>query len=579
MPQKMTHEHLLYGLALTLALAVRFIWLDAAPLTDQEAGWALQALHLAGDRSALIGAQPGYVLATSQLFMFGLDSDFLARFWPALAGSLLAITPYFFRRLLGKEPALLLAFGLAVDPGLVALSRQAGGPMLAGAFLMLALGAGYAGRMVWAGIFAGLALLGGPTLWPGLLGLGLAGLIYRFVERRKADEEGAAEEAVPSLLAWPELRTAAAAAAGTLLVVGTLFFQVPRGIGAISASLAAYLAGWGGPEGMPAGIWLLTPVLYQPVAVIFGFWGGLRSLFSRSNMDRFLSIWLLAAFALGLFYPGRQPSDLAWVILPLWGLAAREILRHMSLDPELRYSTLGVMALTVVLQAFEALNLARLISNLAVGLPNQGYPQFWVSIAAGLTLLIFLVYLVAWGWSMRAAGRGFLWGNLVMLGIYTLGCTASAAGWRVPRTTELWQTSPLPQNVDLLTSSIADLSRWNTSQPNELDVVVAGLDSPALRWALRSDPRVESVAALPGGMRSAIVITPGDQQQPVLASAYRGQNVLLSLSPNWASFTVLDWLNWVIFRVSPGTQQKVILWARSDLFSGGGVPVSSQTIP
>ena len=116
-------ETSLFILALLLALGVRFYNLGAAPLTDAESEWALQALQVANpdkvNGTLEIGPQPAYVLLTSVMFdLFGA-SNFLARFWPALAGSLLALVPFYLRtnkvrRPLGRYAALILAFGLRV---------------------------------------------------------------------------------------------------------------------------------------------------------------------------------------------------------------------------------------------------------------------------------------------------------------------------------------------------------------------------------------------------------------------------------------------------------------------------------
>jgi predicted membrane-bound dolichyl-phosphate-mannose-protein mannosyltransferase len=97
----------------------------------------------------------------------------MARFIPAIVGSALVFAPYYFRDRLKPLPALILAFLFAFDPGLVALSRQANGTILALTFLLFAWGMWRNGRAVPAGIFAGLALLSGPSLWSGLLMLGL----------------------------------------------------------------------------------------------------------------------------------------------------------------------------------------------------------------------------------------------------------------------------------------------------------------------------------------------------------------------------------------------------------------------
>ena len=80
----------------------------------------------------------------------------------------------------------MLAFWLAVDPGLVIVSRQVNGPMMALSFSLLALGLWHAHRTAWAGIFAGLALLSGPAFWQGALGLGSAWLFYRLLLRSAA---------------------------------------------------------------------------------------------------------------------------------------------------------------------------------------------------------------------------------------------------------------------------------------------------------------------------------------------------------------------------------------------------------
>ena len=90
--QKLTLEIVLYSLAFLLALFLRLLNLGAAPLSDQEAGWALQALQIARPETAAAsqgsGAQPAYVILTGLTFIFLGANDFLARFWPALAGAL-----------------------------------------------------------------------------------------------------------------------------------------------------------------------------------------------------------------------------------------------------------------------------------------------------------------------------------------------------------------------------------------------------------------------------------------------------------------------------------------------------------
>ena len=121
-------------------LALRFIALGAAPLTDSEATLALQALALARGESPLLAPQSAYILLTSVLFAVTESNNFLARFFPALAGGAIVLVPLLFREQIKPRPAAILALFLAIDPLLVAFSRTAGGTILALTFLLAAVG-------------------------------------------------------------------------------------------------------------------------------------------------------------------------------------------------------------------------------------------------------------------------------------------------------------------------------------------------------------------------------------------------------------------------------------------------------
>src|ERR1044072_5402569 len=134
---RLKDEGWLYWLAFLVALGFRIIQLGASPLTDSEAALALQALHIAQGKAPLLGPQSGYILLTSVLFAIIESTNFMARFVPAIVGSFLVFVPSLFREKIKPLPALILAFFFAVDPGLVALSRQSGGTILAVTFLLL----------------------------------------------------------------------------------------------------------------------------------------------------------------------------------------------------------------------------------------------------------------------------------------------------------------------------------------------------------------------------------------------------------------------------------------------------------
>jgi hypothetical protein len=241
-----TLEHALYVLALALAVGLRFLHLGALPLSDFESDWALHALRVAQGLKPAIGPNPAYIHLTAILFYIFGATNFLARFWPALAGIFLVLAPWLLRDRIGRIPALVLAFGLAVDPGLVAMSRLAGGPILAITCLVLTGLMWLDGRRSAAGFFAGLALLSGPSVWFGLLGLALAWAFTTVFRRSvpaseevKVDGEeidvdpapirqedlgdGSGSSVVVPVLGRGEVRGALAWGLGTLLVVGSLF--------------------------------------------------------------------------------------------------------------------------------------------------------------------------------------------------------------------------------------------------------------------------------------------------------------------------------------------------------------------
>jgi hypothetical protein len=132
-------------------------------------------------------------------------------------------------------------------------------------------------------------------------------------------------------------------------------------------------------------------------------------------------------------------------------------------------------------------------------------------------------------------------------------------------TAEVWDSYPQPVAQGYLMETIGDLSRWSTGRPDGAEIVVLGIHSPALQWTLRGIPQAKFADALAVGSQPPLVITP-QQQQPALAAAYRGQDFVWGVEPNWTDMTLIDRLSWVAFHSSPKNRQMIILWARTDLF-------------
>ena len=567
-----TLEHAIYALALIIAIGLRFLHLGALPLSDYEADWAQQALRITQGLKPAIGPNPGYVHLTAMLFSIFGATNFLARFWPALAGSALVLTPWFLRNRFGRIPALILAFGLAIDPGLVAMSHLAGGPMLAICFLILTGLMWVNSRRALAGLFAGLALLSGPSVWFGLLGMAIAWALGSAYVRRisiKAEEntdEPESNQALPTFNRQ-EVRVALYWGIGTLLVVGSLLILSPKGLPAFLVSFWVFLRGW----------WTLSNVqLWQPALALpayeilplaFGIAGIVRGFLIKDTDAIFLGIWALVALVLVLIYPGRQTGDLTWALLPLWTLAAMEIGQHFDFEGRNLWELAGTVTVVIVFLVFGWLNVAS-ITNMDLS-SSLTHTRMWLLVAV-VFLIILSLLLVGTGWSTAIARLGGVWGFLVCLTLVTIGMSTGAAGLRQPLTAELWQPEPRTGRVDILLKVATQISDMNRGDAAQLPLTILSLDSPALHWLFR-DWKIQDVTELAPDTSPELLITPpGDVS---LSVDYRGEPLVLAEMVDWGHATSAQWLKWFVYRQMPVLREDVDLWVRSDLMlDSQGVP-------
>lgn len=526
-----------------LALLLRFGSLGGLPLNEHEAAAALPAYALAQGGGAEIGAdeigdQPAYTLLTTALFSILPSSEFAARLWPALFGVLLAVLPYFWRDVLGRPAALVLALGLALDPGLVAVSRLASGQMLAVAASLLALTAWRRQRFALAGAMLGLALLSAPSVYVGLFAMILVWAFFVNNARLSTD-------------VW---RPAALAAAAVLVLGSTLFLQVPAGLGSIAAPLVSFVSGWTQPSGVSALKVLFALLGYGLPAVLFGVWGAALAWRDTDPAGRLLSLFAVIALALVLLYPGRQVADLLWALVPLWALAAQAIGRYLFVPQDEPVAAWGQALLVSALLSFLILSLARIPSNEAIPELVRSY----MFVALGVVALgVVASLLIGLGWSAQAAIHGLVWGLGLFFALFALAGATRFANSESPRGVELWAPGPAAGQLDLLQDSLTDLSNYAAGQPGALSVDLR-VDSAALAWLLRQLP------AAPSGVSAPLIITLANEAEPAEASAYRGQSFLLSSAAGW-QHAPASTISWLLYRKAPQVHEHIILWAASDL--------------
>ena len=565
------YEGWLYGLAFLIAVAFRIIQLGAAPLTDSEATLALQAFHGAQGQREILAPQPAYILLTSLFFSIIESNNFIARIVPALVGSALVFVPFLFRDKIGPRAALILAFLLAFDPGLVALSRQADGTILAVTCLLFAWGFWINRRETPAGIFLGLSLLSGPSVWSGVLTLLLTSIFLRGMQQSKPAEDSSVESEeleVTESDTGPQVRNVLIPLVATLLFVGTLFFTVPNGLSAAFASLPAYLSGWVSPSQTTASRTLFTFLAYEPLGISIAALSLVRGYRTSSKRIIRLSMWLGVALLLAVFY--RQTDELAWAIVPLLALAAMELSRAFDMDRE-ELVEVGVVVFAIfILMVYIWYNISGLALNPApvpATVPIFGIVQNPRAFVLYGSLLILMVSLglVAFGWSMRTARLGATWAFVVFFGLYSLAAAWGASGLRNPGGVELWLNgSTRPLQANLIRASVDQLSELSVGHIDSQPVLIYGISSPALEWLLR-DNELTTASTLDPQLAPPIVITP-PMNDLGLPAAYRGQDFTWRQTPNWTLAQNYDWVNWLVFRKLPLENETIILWARNDLF-------------
>jgi hypothetical protein len=563
-------RHLLFASAFILAVIIRAAAAGRPILTDAEAVLALQVLAISSSEDVLLLPHPAYLALTVPLmFLFGA-LEWAARFWPIVAGSLLVLAPVLFQRWIGPFPAVLLAFLLALDPGLAAVSLQVGSMALALLFVILSLGFWLNDRAALAGISGGMALLSGPAAWPGILGLLIAYFLARWLTGPPLVDRQTEISTGPVGIGDPAARRMALLfAIGTFFLAGTLFFILPRGLSAAAASLPAYLGSWTQPSGIAAVSLLLALLLYALLPLVFGLYGAATGWLRGERADRFLLIWFLVSLVLALLNPGRQVTDLAWPLLPLLGLAARQLARLVSIPRYDRLAVVGQAVLVAIILGFMSMALAALSNRIVPSSPQV----FSFRLAGAAVMLIASTGLIAWGWSKEVALRGFAWGAALVLLFYSISSTWYTVGYAGGQAAEMWNGPRHMPEAHLMQQTIAMKRQLAGPVKDGPEVVVAGVDSPALRWSLRGFANVQFFNHLSSEASPPMIIT---QEDPgaMLAASYRGQSFTLVEHTNWNAMQLLDWPRWLVFRTAPGqatVRERVILWVRTDIFPGDEV--------
>ncbi|NPV86392.1 MAG: hypothetical protein HPY45_10340 [Anaerolineae bacterium] len=563
-------EFALYVLSFIIALGFRLAWLGRLPLSDSEATWALQALGLARGEQVSVASHTLYVLLTQFLFSLFGDSNFVARVVPALLGGSIVFAPYLFHRHLGRWAAVILSFGLAIDPAMIAASRQPGSPMLAIVMFVFMAGFLINGYEAWAGVFGALALMGGAGVWQAVVAVLLSLLWGKVLRRdREADINAVdwAEISWKKFLYW---------FAGSFVFASSFLLIQPRGLGASLSSVVDYVSVWVKGGGVSLEIMLSALLMYEIFPLILGLSAIVLLLFRKDALGGYLARLWVVLLVLLLAYSNKATVDLCLVVIPLWALAARLVVRIVEgLSGEFWLFAFGYGAVVFALLVFVWLNLVSLLNPQPA---SASLLQRYIVIAVSAVLIVVIALLVTIGWSQKHASYGLMVGAGIIFIIYTFSATWNSAGLGKNPDLELWWSSPDLVESGLMMKSIQQISEWqHKGFRDQVDVWVIGVDLPSLKWFLRDLHNVVFSRVYPVGVSPSIVITTSEQVLS-LADRYAGQDFVWWRGlPLWTGLDVSGRFRWIAFREASQDYRALILWVRSDLFPGTGVLAGQPT--
>jgi 4-amino-4-deoxy-L-arabinose transferase-like glycosyltransferase len=615
----LTVEIVLWGLLLVIALGLRLLRLDAAPLNAIEARGALAAWRFANGQGAPATAGYSPLLFSSQWFTFLVlsASDLSARLLPALAGTALALTPALLREQLGRVAALLAGGLLALSPTALTLSRTASGDVLVALGALLCAGAfwryvtsqrvsesantGHAPHSAarrgletrdtqLAALGIALMLASSPLAYSALLSLGCALLLLALTSPGSRDR---LQRGWRALHAAPDLASyALGTLVGGFVLLSTAFGWHLGGLGAAAALLPQWLDGfvrW--PDSLSLGYPALILLLYEPLILLTGGAGIILAVIRANAPLRFLALWSAVALALALIRPGRGPGDVLLVLVPLaclGGLALGALVKGLRRWGHWLNEGL-ILAISGLLWAYLAVNLASYTyrpgqyAGINLLVVNVSLPTYLSLTLASIFLLLVLAFIMGLVQGPGPTLRGLGLAITLALLLSTVAATWGVSQNRPADPRELLVLEPTATEVRLLRETLARLSNERQGDAYAIDLTVLSED-PALSWVLRDFQGARFVEVAETSLSPSAIIAPQDGAAPQSREGYVGQSFPLRrrwetarLACRWtlplSDFDQVRRLDcsalvqWLVFRRSPErpAEERVVLWVREDL--------------
>jgi hypothetical protein len=553
-----TWETLAWGGVLLIALLLRFGNLGSAPLSMSESANALLAWNTYLGKS--VASMPSGGLLTygnALIFFLFVASDVSARLLPALCGMAVVALPLGLRKVMGRTPALIAAFLLAISPSMVQYSRRLDNVMLVavlgGLILVAAVNLVQGGSRRWSYVIAlatGALLVAGPIGYTFFLAAGIAGfaLLWHWWPTRESDVRSSVSSVLSCLFGQSEaparLGQGNRISSRYAIVVASAAIFIATGLltnlAGMQQGLIDALDVWGrgvvnafSANGLPTVLAYL--VTYEPILAGLGISSAVVLALRQRVWWGGALLWGQIGIILAAAFTG-QLAAIALILLPLSlsaGWAGERLLN--GLRDRARWndvmSFVGMMLILLWLNLFAQSYFTR---------PNPVVDPSVAFIPLVLLLLALGLFIFGYGLArLRLPLLALLCVLLVMMAFHTVALpSASPFG--------LVSDAPISSDVRTLVSDLkqsSDAMKW--LGPNRKIRVDSALEVP-LAWYLRD---INVTYSQKEGANDYLVVTVSDQPAPSWQRVFRNYILGQTVGPG-EGFG--KWWVWYFYREPAG---------------------------
>ena len=570
---------LIFTFILLAASLFRFIGLGSAPLSEDEARLAMQSLSAMKGLPDYQIRQPLYVFITSVCFSFFDANEYTARLFPAIMGLLLVCLPILFHHQLGLRKTSLMVFFLAIDPVGIAWSKTADSLIPVICLFLFSVAAFYRKHTNPGIILLALAMTGGERFWPPVAAIIISFLIFLLLSHRKA---------IPDYLLNLFSAKNLILLTVCFLLFSIGFFRFPYGLHAIGQGLLAGFSvnttGDAKAVGfLPALIGGLYYFGFLLFLILLKFVQSMRSKQRSAVIPA--AAFVIFVMLLGIFQQGIL--SLAWISIPLIYISAG-ILIQLSNEIRIDKSVYSYLAIAIMpgLYCFLVFRITELLQmgDLSLPLSFQWNQQL---ITLSLTrfqgyLIIIVICLIIFGiffpyllnyfspnkiWSSIGLGFFLIW-------VFSLTANAwSAAGFRYNQEDlsggknynrhELASGAQTNQVNSMILDLIHEIGIKKNGFKDSANGLILDLYEPMMAWELRKNTLIQDTGMLVEQTEMPSYVITTDTVTNDFTKDLIGMPFVWKAQEDWNSFTLTDWLKWMLYRQSKEKRFMLTFWQES----------------